>query len=187
MKRLFKYRYPKLTLLIILVAVAYYLFTIPTVVLYLSSLGNLKYWGILIAGLLFSFGFSTPFAVGLFLTLKPDNILLAAIIGGAGAMLSDLSIFSFIRLTFMDEFQRLEKVKPVAFMEREFHQILPKRLQRYLLYACAGFIIASPLPDELGVTLLSGFSTIKTRSFILFSFIFNALGIFLMFLLGKVL
>ena len=40
----------------------------------------------------------------------------------------------------------------------------------------AGLIIASPLPDELGVTML-GLSKIKDKTFLLISFIANGVGI----------
>ena len=39
-------------------------------------------------------------------------------------------------------------------------------------------IIASPFPDEIGVSLM-GISKMKTYQFILISFLLNAIGIFL--------
>ena len=44
-------------------------------------------------------------------------------------------------------------------------------------------IIASPLPDEMGVGLM-GISKLKTSKFILLSFILNAIGIFLIITAG---
>jgi uncharacterized membrane protein YdjX (TVP38/TMEM64 family) len=41
----------------------------------------------------------------------------------------------------------------------------------------AGFFIASPLPDEIGVSLLAGFTRIEEKKFALVSFALNTLGI----------
>ena len=49
-----------------------------------------------------------------------------------------------------------------------------------------GLIIASPFPDELGIGLL-GFSKMRTRWFVLLSFTFNFIGIFLIGLVAKTL
>ena len=55
-----------------------------------------------------------------------------------------------------------------------------RRFRIYLLYAFAGLIIASPLPDEVGVMMLSGLTSINTKTMILISFLFNSLGILIM-------
>ena len=47
-----------------------------------------------------------------------------------------------------------------------------------------GIIIASPFPDELGISLL-GFSKMKTTAFIPVSLIFNFLGILAIGLIAK--
>lgn len=64
MKRLFRFGYPKLFLLVVFSVLAYFIFSNDGVMNYVSSLGDLGYLGIFIAGICFSFGFSTPFAIG---------------------------------------------------------------------------------------------------------------------------
>jgi len=49
----------------------------------------------------------------------------------------------------------------------------------------AGLIIASPLPDEIGIALL-GMIKYKTKYFLLYSFLLNFIGIFLISYLGLV-
>ena len=68
-----------------------------------------------ITGLLFSFGFTSPFAVAILLAMKPDNILLFAIIGGIGATISDVLIYKFVKFSFENEFLELKK-KGLCFM-----------------------------------------------------------------------
>jgi hypothetical protein len=108
--KLLKFKYPKLLGFAFAIVLAYWIFSNQAVAGFFSGLGNgLGYVGAAIAGFFFSFGFTTPFSIGMFLTLAPKNIFLAAIIGGTGAMLADLLIFNFVRFSFMDEFKRLER------------------------------------------------------------------------------
>lgn len=52
------------------------------------------------------------------------------------------------------------------------------RLFRWVSFALGALIIASPLPDELGISLL-GFSKMKTVWFVPVSYVFNGIGILL--------
>jgi len=177
---LFKLRYPKIFLLFIAIILAYIIFRNPNIQSFVSGLGNLKYLGIFIAGMLFSFGFTSPFAAGFFITLNPENILLTGIIGGVGALLSDLLIFSLIKLSFKDEFERLEKTKIIKDIKKEIEQDFGKKIKVYLMYAIAGIMIASPLPDEIGVIMLAGLTKIKVNKLSVISFILNTLGILIL-------
>lgn len=185
MKRLFTFRYPKLFLLVLFSIISYVIFSDASVQSSVAGLNNLSYLGIFIAGLLFSFGFSTPFAVGFFIVAQPENIFFAAIIGGAGAMLSDLTIFKIIKFSFMDEFKRLEKTPLIKEFNIIFKHEFSTRIKLYLLYAVAGLVIASPLPDEIGVSMLAGLTKIKPLMLAIISFIMNAFGILVMLLIGS--
>lgn len=180
----FTHKYPKFILLLISALVAYSLFSRPAVSNYLGGLGDWGYFGIFIAGLLFSFGFSTPFAIGIFFEISPPNIYLAAIIGGIGAFLADMLIFKFIRFSFMDEFNRFEHEHPIRQLEKAIKEHIGLKVRTYLLYFLAGFIIASPLPDEIGVTMLAGLTTMKSKFVGGVSFIFNTIGIFIVLLIA---
>ena len=181
--RPFKYRYPKITLLGILIVVAYFIFRNPVISSFLSELDNLSYLGIFIAGILFSYGFTAPFAVGLFLAISPENLPLAVIIGSLGSFFSDFLIFKIIKNSFMNEFKEIEETKNVKKFARLINNNLGKKFKLYLLYIFAGFILASPLPDEFGVTLLTGLGHIKATAFAILSFSTKALAIVLLFLI----
>ena len=176
-KKLFKFKYPKIFCLVITIIIAYLIFKNPSVSSFVLQLGNLSYFGVFIAGMLFAFGFTAPFAAGFFITLNPHNILLAGIIGGIGALLSDLLIFSFIRVSFEDEFNKLRKTKLIRSIGKVIEKSLGKKLKAYLMYIFAGFIIASPLPDEIGVIMLAGLTRINARILAVLSFILNTIGI----------
>ena len=83
----------------------------------------------------------------------------------------------------MDEFERLEKTHPARMINKEIKKEIPKKIRNYLLYFIAGLIIASPLPDEVGVTMLAGLSHIKIYYLALIGLIFNSLGILVMLLI----
>ena len=46
-------------------------------------------------------------------------------------------------------------------------------------------MIASPLPDEFGVTLLTGLTKIKEKSFRYITFILDTIGILILILIGR--
>ncbi len=179
--KLLRFKYPKLLALALSAILAYWIFSQPIVEDFFSELGNgWGYVGVALAGFLFSFGFTTPFAIGMFITILPSNIFLAAILGGFCAMLADLVIFNFVRFSFMDEFRRLQKTSIMKNIGKLIDYGFGHKLKIYLMYAFAGLIIASPLPDEAGVLVLAGLTKIKQRNLIPISWFFNSLGILIM-------
>ncbi len=174
-------RYPKLLLLALTMVIAYELFQFQVFEVVAETLNHHGYASMFLAGLLFSYGFTTAFAIGFFATLAGEvNIFAGALIGGLGAVTSDLIIFRFIRTSFLDEFKLL-KHNPVIekilhLTKNSFH---PK-IKRWLSIGLAGLIIASPLPDELGVSILSGLTKINEKAFSVIAFGFNTAGIALM-------
>jgi hypothetical protein len=176
----FRFKYPKLCLLLLSILLAYFLFSNNTFYSWASGLGNMNiYLGAFVAGILIAFGFSSVLGVGLFIILQPSNIFLAAFIGGLGAMISDLIIFKTIKVSFEDEFEELKKTNALkkikAIVENNKHVLL----KHYLLYAFAGITIATPLPDEIGVSMLAGLTTIKPSLMTIISFILHTSAIFL--------
>ncbi len=178
---LYKFKYPKLTLLLVSVILSYVLFTNPNFENFVSEFRNLGYFGVFIAGILLSFGFTAPFSVGFFIILNPENIILNGIIGAFGAMISNLIIFSLVKFSFKKEFLSLKKdinkVKIVKNVEKEFKRDISRKIRHYLMYVFIGIFIASPLPDEIGDILLAGFTKVKPLFLALFSFILHFIGI----------
>lgn len=185
MKRLFKWKYPKLTLLLLMIILAYFIFSNPEVKSYLSQNNDKPYLFSFIAGLMFSFGFTAPISVGLLITLNPSNIYLAAALGGLGALIADLFIFNLIKFSFLDEFKKLENEKTIKPIKNLIEKEVSHKIRNYLLYIFAGFVIASPLPDEIGITMLAGLTKIKQSIFSILSFLLNSLGILIILLLSR--
>ncbi len=173
----FKYKYTKLIILVATITLAYKIFRDPEIASYLATLQALSYLGVFIGGILFVMLFSAPFGIGFFLTLNPANIWLAAIIGGLGAMVGDMLIFKFIKASFEDEIKQISDSKHFQELSRAVATHLGEKIKIYLTYAIAGFVIASPLPDEAGVFMLAGLKKINIYLLMLIAFILNAIGI----------
>ncbi|MCK9595775.1 hypothetical protein M0R19_01155 [Candidatus Pacearchaeota archaeon] len=177
-KKIFSFKYPKLVLLIILIALAYYIFTKPFMSEFMQLFNKLGIFGTFISGILITFGFTAPFAIGLLIKTNIQNIFLASLIGGIGATIGDLFIFSTIKLSFMDEFKRLEKTKAINKIKKIVKNNKHILIKHYLLYIFAGIIIASPLPDEIGVSMLAGLTTIDKKRLAITSFLLHTSAIF---------
>ncbi|NYZ80032.1 hypothetical protein H0N95_02155 [Candidatus Micrarchaeota archaeon] len=93
MRRFFGFKYPKLSALLIAIFLAYLFFSSDYSAPFISAFNQAGYLGAFIAGCMFTFGFTTPFATGFFILMNPENVLLYAIVGGFGALIFDLVIF----------------------------------------------------------------------------------------------
>ncbi|MEK7107132.1 MAG: hypothetical protein AAB899_03005 [Patescibacteria group bacterium] len=140
--------------------------------------------GSFIAGMFFTSVFTTaPAIVALGEIARANSVLLTAIFGGAGAVIGDLIIFRFIRDRFSEHLIELIGHRKAG---RKVSALLHLRFFRWFTFVVGGLIIASPLPDELGISLL-GFSKMKMLWFIPISFTFNCIGILLIGLIAKAL
>jgi uncharacterized membrane protein YdjX (TVP38/TMEM64 family) len=179
-------KYPKLLLMAITAFLAYGLFQDQGVQSFFHSLGGLGYLSAFLGGMLFAFGFGAPFGVAILATIANDlNIFIAAAVGGLGALLSDYLLFKFIRVTFNDEIQRFKDSKAFALFNGMLVRRIPPKAAFYISLGVAGLVIASPLPDELGVAMLAGITTVRERTFALISFSLNTVGILAVLALGR--
>lgn len=178
-----KIHYPKLITLVTCIFAAYALFQFGAFDQLPEFLHGRGYLSVLVAGFLFAYGFTAPFAVAIFIAIAPDiNMFLGALIAGFGAFIADLLIFRFIKTSFQDEFDRLKFARFMQWLKNLCDNHLSERIKKYVLWTFSGFLIASPLPDEFGVTILSGFTDINKRLFSIISYSLNTCGIFLVLL-----
>lgn len=182
--RTYMSKYPKFLLLFITFIISYLLFYSKDYGPFQNFIVGLGYSGTFIAGILFTYGFTAAPATAIFLILAGhQNIYLASFIGGLGALIGDLFIFSFIRQSFADEIMKLSREKIMSY----FSDRLPGIIKKYTLPVVAGFIIASPLPDEMGVSLLAASRIVSTKMFVIASYLLNTAGIYVLFEIGKIL
>lgn len=140
----------------------------------LTSTEEVELVGSFIAGLFFTSLFTTaPAIVALGEIAQAHSLFWTAILGGAGAVVGDMVIFRFIRDRFSEHLTALARER--GFLKRA-KIILQSRILRRSSLFVGGLILASPLPDELGISIL-GLAHVSTRWFVPISFLFNALGI----------
>lgn len=170
------WKYKNLTFLIFSLVLAYFVFRNEVLHGFLLHLGNLGYIGAFLAGILFvsTFTVATGAIILLILaeTLSPIEI---GLIAGLGAVVGDFAIFRFVKDDLTKEIKRIYNMLDTNHhLKKVFHT----KYFGWTLPVVGAVIIASPLPDEVGVSLM-GISKLKTYQFLFISFILNVTGIIL--------
>jgi|TARA_B100001971_G_C18003910_1_gene438768 hypothetical protein len=169
-------KYPKFILLIITILIATQIFSNKDFTLIQTLTTNLGYIGAFILGIMYVYSFTAAPATSLLLILATQqNILLTGLIAGLGSLTGDLIIFKLIRHSFDDEIQKLKKKKWIKKI----------KLPNFITILIAYVIIAAPLPDEIGVTLLAAHKKISTEVFSIFAYLLNTAGIFVVLIIGR--
>ncbi|MEK7463682.1 MAG: hypothetical protein AAB610_00975 [Patescibacteria group bacterium] len=129
-----------------------------------------------IAGIFFTSAFTlAPSSVALVHIAQNSPIHGVALWGGLGAMCGDLILFFFIRDRFASDLMRAVKPSTVRHILKSLHF----GFLRWLSPLLGALIIASPLPDEFGITLL-GMSKVRLIVLIPVALAMNMLGIYLL-------
>jgi hypothetical protein len=147
----------------------------------LVSTKETQFVGSFIAGIFFVSVFTVaPATVALGEIARTNSAITVAIIGGLGALIGDLIIFNFVRDRIGQHFSYLVKISKVE----RFVSIFRLKLFRWIIPFIGALIVASPLPDEVGVAMM-GLSKMTKKAVIPISFILNALGILAIGLIAK--
>ncbi len=140
-----------------------------------EPLRSLDIAGSFIAGTLFTSVFTTAPAIVILAELAQDTSSASvAFWGGLGAMAGDYVIFRLMRDRIAQDIEyilRLARAKKIITMLRTVRF-------RWMATIIGAAIIASPLPDELGLTLL-GMSRVSSVVVLPLMFALNAGGIYL--------
>jgi len=180
-KHLHRLKHPKILILLATLILAYIIFKGRNFGPFHEFLTELGYLGYLIAGGFYAYGFTAAPATAILLILaKEQNIWIAGLIGGLGALIGDLIIFKFLRVSFAEEVSRLMHEKLISKVNKK----IPNIFKKYLIPVFAGFIIASPLPDEIGVALFAITKHISMKMFTIISYVLNTIGIYIILLIG---
>jgi uncharacterized membrane protein YdjX (TVP38/TMEM64 family) len=191
LKWLFKptIRYSNIAIFIISIILSYFILTSEILKYAISKMGNFGYVGAFIGGLFYPISFTIAPSVSLLYLLgKSLNPFLIALIGGTGGTISTFIVFHVVKKSFenIELFSWLRvKIFLLTARSRFLRKIKESKFAQYIIPVIAGLIIASPLPDELAAAIM-GAVKYETKKFLLFSFLLNFLGIFLVATVGKV-
>ena len=176
-----KHLFQDVVLVLISIIFAFFIVRSGLVSLCVDVLGDVKWLGILIAGLFFTSIITTAPAIVLLGAFAETNTLLELVVfGGIGAVIGDYVIFRFIRDRMSKDFEYLFSFSK----KRRLYDIFNTHLFRFFIPFIGALIIASPLPDEIGIAML-GMSKVKGRIFFLLSFIANSAGILVIGLVAR--
>lgn len=178
-----KWKYPYLTAVLISIIIAITLGQNQSVKDWLLNLGSWEYIGALFAGMLFVSSFTAVISIAMIAILTENvNPVALGLIGGVGAVMGDYLIFKLVRSNIQPELAMLFGKEATSHVKA----LLYSKYIAWTLPIIGVFIIASPLPDEMGVSLL-GISKISEAKFILISYLSNAGGILMVASVAKVL
>lgn len=134
----------------------------------LTQTAHAPWIGSLIAGIFYSSLFTVaPATVALATIGQVTPAWQVALAGGIGAMIGDQVIFRFFRSEISN---RLLHAAP------RLGRWLLRRSIRWPIAVLGAAIIASPLPDEIGLSLL-GLSHVRDRTLLILTFVLNGIGI----------
>lgn len=140
---------------------------------FLTHLGSYSYLGAFLAGLLFVSTVTVPTSI-VVITLLAQNMnpVVLGLIGGFGAVIGDLVVFKLVKDHMADELMILFGSGGSSYVRT----VLKSKYVAWTLPVIGMFIIASPLPDEIGLSLL-GVAKMSDTKLVLISYVSNALGI----------
>lgn len=164
-----------LSFIIVTIIVAFMIVQTGTLGDFLKFFNSMAYLGVFVAGFFFTSAFTTAFAIvtlGAFAHEIP--LILLALIGACGAVLGDYILFRFMKDRIADDISYFISAKK----RKKIATFFTSGVFRFFVPSIAAIIIASPLPDELGVSLL-GISKTNSKLIFVISFLFNAVGILL--------
>jgi len=179
-----KFRYKNILLFLIGILIAFLFVKTGQAHIIAAKIGEWGYLGSFILGIMFSssltVGIATVFLYNLGQELNP---FLVAVLGGLGAMSGDYIFYRVLKDRLFDELRELFAKIP-KFPKNQLIWFLENKYFAWFIPSIAYFIILSPIPDEVGVGILSKIEK-NTRKLLILTFILNTIGIFIIVFLGK--
>lgn len=163
----------KTVIFIISISVAWWMIESGILHTLVDTISPIKYAAEFLAGAFYTSFLTIPIALAMLAVLAQDqNPIVLAAIAGLGSTLADFILVKIIRDNFSDD---------IYFLTKHFKVYLFKKILKFLkldfiIPVIGAIIIASPLPDELGLVLL-GVSKLKNYQIIILTYILNTAGI----------
>ena len=167
--------FPRLTTIALSYAAAFLVFWLLGAQFFHDILAPFGIVGVFVGGVFYVFSFTSSIGALILVTVAPYfPVGVIAVVGGFGALAADYTIFNFINSGLKREVERLANSAFICkvgarsvFCQQWFRNVL------------GTLIIASPLPDELGVAMIST-GNMTRGTFALVSFIVDVVGIYVL-------
>lgn len=140
-----------------------------------DSLQLLGLFGAFLGGMMYVSTFTFSAGVLTLIVLAPSyNIFLMTAVASAGALTSDLLLFKFVSDDLDSEIRDIWN----RLGGKHIMRVLHIKVFSWVLPIIGAIIVASPFPDELGISLM-GLSKMRASLFVPLVFFLNSVGIFL--------
>lgn len=151
-----------------------------------NALLSLSYAGTFIVGILYAESFTSPSATALLLIFgQHQNLWVGGTIASFGAVFGDLVVFELFRSSKRFAEGNLgRKEKYAAWWERIKAKV-PQRWHAFVTVSLVAIFLILPLPNEFADFLLARTRRITTEWFLVISYILNAVGIYIIFWIGR--
>ena len=147
----------------------------------ITHLGNFEYIGAFVAGFFVIMTFTVIPSLAVLLTLSETiNPFLLSLIAGVGGMCGDYLLMRYFRRE-TDQLLSDQTLRNHQFLKR----VIRSRLFHWIGPLIGAIIVASPFPDEIGITLL-GITKLETKKFLLLVFVLDTVGVFLIVTIGNI-
>lgn len=148
-----------------------------------SALGLFSLVAVFVAGFFFTSMLTVAPATAALAGFSQDMpVLLVALVGGVGAVLADAIVFKLFRDHIGEDVAIVMRTLKI----RGFAHFRRSTVARRTLSIIGAILIATPLPNEIGVSLL-GASRLSSKTFVLIVFALNSFGILLVGLAARTL
>ena len=163
-----------LVLIVVSVGFALLLFRQDTVGLLPNDTPLLTYVWSVIAGIFFTSIITIAPASVMLAELAPHGSIIGiALCGALGAMVGDILILSFLKDHVVQDVRHY-----ISFPRKErFKRMMKHRFTRVVLALLGAIVIASPLPDELGLAMM-GLSRMSMVALAPIAFVMNFIGVY---------
>ena len=182
----FRIKYPKLLLLSTSIFLGYLIFKDENNFHFHAALDRLGLLGTFLAGMFFSHGFTAgPAVAALLLISEKQNFLVSGIVATIGSLFGNYFIFKTLKISFEKEVYDISSHPLYKWLIGKLDRFTPMFVRSYVLPVFAGIITATPLPDEFSAALVHASKNMSYPVFATVSFVFNAFGIFIIMLIGR--
>lgn len=177
------WQFANTTLLLAGLAMFFFLAGTPAVHAFLAEIGRWGYVGAFLAGLFFVSTFTVaPAILILFSLAHVLPVVPLAVVAGVGAMLGDYLLFRFVRDRLAAEWAPI--FSKIA--DSPLGRLFSSPFFAWLVPVIGAILIASPLPDEIGVGML-GVAGLESWKMLSLTFVLNTVGILLVVLTASLL
>ncbi len=140
-----------------------------------SLVAPLGIGGIFIVGMMYSYSFTLSLGALLLPAFLNDfSPLVIAIFGGLGGTFADITMFQLVKSNLKQEMKALGKTNFMKAVRK-----LPLMKFEWFRDVLGGILIASPLPDEIGIAVMAS-THLSENAFRIIALIANVAGIYIL-------